>query len=212
MIYNIKAKGDYALSSFYSQAMKELGDFYEVNWNQNSPEVVTVPNRKIINALRGYSTEDWVVGWSENNIVFLLNSRSYSKESQHKYNSNDYYKLLKHELSHCFYRNVFTYSNNPIWLNEGLALYLSGMNSEVTKPNNFKSFLKFYDNSSAEVYAESGLVVELLVTKFGKEKLISLIRKIKDTNTDKEFQKLFEKIYNFELSYSAINKLWSNSN
>ena len=68
--------------------------------------------------------------------------------------------------------------------------------------------MSFYDKGGAAgVYEESGFVVELLVNKFGKTKLLKLIKTLHTTNSEKQFKKLFKDIYGFNLNYREINKL-----
>ena len=69
----------------------------------------------------------------------------------------------------------------------------------------FKKFLSFYDNYGKEIYNESGFVIEFLFTKFGKTKLIKLL-KVANRNNKKDFYGKFKGIYGFDLNYNEINK------
>lgn len=51
------------------------------------------------------------------------------------------------------------------------------------------------------MYVESGFVVEMLVKKFGKNKLFELIRSLQDVSDEKQFSAIFKKNYGFQLSY-----------
>jgi len=67
----------------------------------------------------------------------------------------------------------------------------------------FEDFLEFYGEKSKYVYRESGFAVEFLVDKYGKDKLLKLIRNLGDNK--EEFEKNFEEIYGFELKYENFN-------
>jgi len=211
MIFKIKSEKDEFVESVYNKSMKELSKFYDLDWKNNKPIIVLVNNRENINSLYGMQTEGWVVGWTDRNKIFLLNYKNYEKESTHKYSEEEYTALLKHELSHAFFgmktrRAIY----KPIWFNEGLAVFTSGQNKFKEKVTKFENFLNFYDNKSQGsrfVYKESGFVIELLVKKFGKEKLMKLIESLDNVKNKEDFEKSFKKIYGFEISYNKLNKL-----
>ena len=91
----------------FKNSIKELNEFFEINWIENFPELVIVPDRKKIDELMGRKTEDWMVGWIGKNKVYALDSKNYEKESCHKYSEDEYSKLIKHELSHCYFLKLF---------------------------------------------------------------------------------------------------------
>jgi hypothetical protein len=128
------------------------------------------------------------------------------KESCHKYSPESYYRLIKHELSHCFSSMISDRNTRPDWLWEGLAVYTSGQNAEKKTPEKFSNFLEFYDKSGGSVYAESGFAVQILVEKFGKQKLFRLIKKLKDVKSRRDFDSQFKTIYGFKPSYAEFNK------
>src|SRR3990167_8310475 len=66
------------------------------------------------------------INWTTNmpKIVFLKDRKS-----------KDYYhSLIKHELSHLFYKILSAGKQGPVWLSEGVAIYTSGQNKLKTKP------------------------------------------------------------------------------
>lgn len=208
MIFKITSIKDELLENIYIESMKDLKDFYEINWVENTPSINIVNDRETINLLKGRQTEDWLVGWSNGNKVYILNRDNLEKESNHKYDPEKYHALIKHELSHSFY-NILTGGNyKPIWLNDGVAVYISGQNKFKKQPTEFKKFLQFYENGGSGVYDESGFFVEFLIEKFGKEKLLGFIKNLKSVNTESEFNELFTKEYGFGLTYDEINKIY----
>jgi len=199
---------DELLENIYNESMKDLKDFYEINWIENCPSINIVEDRKTINLMKGKQTEDWLVGWSNGNAVYILNKDNLETESNHKYEPEKYHALIKHELSHSFYNILSGGTHKPVWLCEGVAIHTSGQNKFKKQPIKFKEFLQFYENGGSGVYKESGFFVQFIVEKFGKEKLLDLIKRSKNTNSESEFNSLFAKEYGFGLNYNAINKVY----
>src|SRR3989338_1444785 len=174
------SKNDF-LEKIYTDLMKSLNEFYEINWVHHLPIIIIVDDRETINTLKGKKTENWVVGWTNGSQVYILNKDSFEKESSHKCNPDEYSALIKHELSHCFYNILSNYHHIPIWLGEGVASYTSGQNNLKNKPKEFSKFLDCYDHGGKGVYSESGFFVQILIEKFGKQKLLNLIKKLKNS-------------------------------
>ncbi|MDP2628465.1 MAG: hypothetical protein Q8P15_01050 [Nanoarchaeota archaeon] len=208
MIFTLKEKKDKLTEMVYKKSMIELSKFYGLNWIKNRPSIIFVDTRKEINKLKSRKTEKWVIGWSERNKIFLLNPKKYKKESNHKYFRKEFIALIKHELSHSFFSmKTRRASYKPLWLNEGIAIFVSGQNKFKKKPEKFERVLSFYEEGGEGIYKESGFLIELLLNKFGKAKLIKLIEDLEKINSRKEFEKLFKRIYGFELNYEKINKI-----
>ena len=192
---------------FYNEAMKELIDFYCVNWIENTPVIYLVDSRESFDIISGYKTENWVVGRALSyNKLLLLSPERYEKESRHKYSDEEYYSLLKHELSHLFYI-IFSKGKGPVWLDEGFAIYTSNQLSTKERPKEFKNFLKYYSYEDEKVYSESGFVVEGLIKKFGKEKVIGFLKVLPNVNSKYEFKKEFEMYFGLELDYKSFQEL-----
>ncbi|MDP2642041.1 MAG: hypothetical protein Q8P21_02000 [bacterium] len=185
--------------------MKSLNDFYGINWIHHTPIIFVVDNRETINLLKGEKTEDWLVGWANGSQIYILNKDNFEKESDHKYKLDEYYALIRHELSHCFYNILSSYNYFPYWLSEGVAAYTSGQNKFKNKPEKFSEFLDFYDRGGKGIYKESGFFVQDLVEKFGKQKLLDLVKRLKNIKTKEGFDELFTKQYGFNLAYDEIN-------
>lgn len=198
------------ISQMYRKAMKELDEFFELNWKYNTPVIIIVPDRKTIDKLKQQKTENWITGWAEvyNSVkVYLLDPTNYEKESCHKYSKQEYFILIKHELAHCFTTIMSNYSYTPIWLFEGISLFLSGENKIKKKPKKFVNLLDSYNQLFPSVYDEAGFFVEILVTKYGKEKLIELVKKLNTHQTQEEFNVLFKSIYGLKPTKDNINIL-----
>lgn len=208
-IYNINTTQSYnkEVKAFYDKAMKELIYFYGVNWIENTPVIYLVNSRESFDIISGYQTEDWAVGRALSyNKLLLLSPESYEKESRHKYSDEEYYSLLKHELSHLFYM-IFSQGKGPIWLDEGFAIYTSGELVIKNKPKELKNFLKYYSHEDEDTYDEVGFVVEGLIKKYGKEKVLGFLKLLPDIDSEESFNNEFEKYFEIGLEYGNMNKL-----
>lgn len=206
MIFKLLQTQDEMLQVQYDKSMKELSSFFNLNWIHNQPKLFIVPDRKTIDSLRGQKTKDWVVGWSTSGSVYLLSKDNYETQSCHSYSDKKYFALLKHELAHSFF-NVIAQTSYPLWLNDGVSIFISGQLEFKKRPPKLNRFLNSTTNYQEGMYEESGFAVEFLVEKFGKEKLLDLIKNLKDIKSDQEMNVLFKSIYCFDLSYENFEVL-----
>lgn len=205
MIYKIIHIEDSFVEDVFKQSMEDLNLFYEIDWRNHLPKIIIVNNRQDIDLLKGEKTEDWIVGWSEGKSIYVLDRGNLEKESNHKYKPETYKALIKHELSHSFYNIKSKGRNTPRWLCEGVAIYTSGQNKFKKIPTEFHKFLSFYNIGGDGIYSESGFVVQILVEKYGKEKLLELISSLNVVKDEKGFLELFEKRYGFTPNYKEFN-------
>lgn len=209
MIYKIQAASDPLIENAYKKAMAELNEFFGINWTKNCPRVFVMDSRKTIDALHNEKTADWIIGWSEKNDIFLLDNEKMETESCHKKFSEQKYTMhIKHELSHAFYKILAGQGGFPRWLWEGTSIYTAGECEVKPKPDKFTDFLDFYEpGATVGVYREAGFAVKALVEKFGKEKLLGLIKSLKEVKTKPEFEAKFKEVYGFDLTYKEFNNL-----
>jgi hypothetical protein len=207
MIFKINKFDEPVLERLYLKAFEELKAFFEFRWEKNTPKIIVVDDRETIDALYGKPTENWVVAWAEDTrSIFILSRENFEKYSSHKYSEGEFYRVIKHELSHMFYK-LITYTDKPRWLNEGIGTFISGQLDKVTPLKEFKLFLNYFDKTDAETYKESGFLVKLLIDKFGKEKLAQLIKSIKGVRDSDAASITFKNVYGFDLTYEELNKL-----
>lgn len=207
MPLKIESFEDEFIEKICRESFDDLNDFYGIDWVHHQPVSIMVKDRKSIDLLKGEKTESWVVGWAEGNKVFILDRDNFNTESEHKYSPEKYYSLLKHEISHAFYRVLSDGNMKPVWLCEGVAIYTSGQNKEKRPIDRFKNFLAFQDIGGEGVYAESGFAVDLLVREFGKQKLLDLIKGQTSVTSQEDFMKSFVQIYGIEPVYEKFNEL-----
>ena len=215
MIFELKKCRDSNLQDIYEVSMKDLRVFFDINITKNKPRVFLLNTREEIDTLLETRTERWLVGWLEYRNVMILNQKSIFNESSHKrHNNKEFMQLIKHELSH-YYHRLLSDSKVPIWLWEGVALYLSKQTDRQKRPKEFKTFLCFYDQYTVgdkNVYSESGFVIELLVEKFGKKKLFEFIKTTSTVNSKADLKATFKKIYGIDLTFKSINSIYLNMN
>ncbi len=130
MPLKIESFEDEYIDKIQRESIDDLNKFYEINWVHHLPVVIITKDRKTIDMLKGESSKRWMVGSAEGNKIFMLDRNALESESVHKYTPETYYTLLKHEVSHCFYRILSNGQMKPVWLCEGVAIYTSGQNKE----------------------------------------------------------------------------------
>lgn len=208
MAYRIKEFKNKKVEDTYERCMAELAGFYGFKITRNRPRIIVVESRAIIDSLKGSKTEDWLVGWLDGRNIFLLDQPKMETESCHgKYDNEQYKALIKHELSHAFTRGLSWPGYVPVWLNEGIAIYVSGQNKFKKPINKFHNFLDSYDKAERDVYKEAGFAIELLVNKFGKKKLLTLVKKLRGIKNKSGYIRAFKGTYGFSPSYAKFNGL-----
>lgn len=207
MIFRLDKEKDSLIETAYDLGTKKLNSFYGFNWKKNKIEILIVKDRKTIDMLMGKKTPSWIVGWTNGTCIFILDKKNYEKESCHKYSNKEYLSLILHEMSHIYFGFKSNFNNAPNWLEEGVCNYISDQNKPKKFPKKFKTFLNFYENHNKGIYRESGFFIELLVKKFGKAKLMKLIKSLETCTSKQKFDNCFKKIYGFNLNYEKVNKL-----
>ena|SRR3989344_4336815 len=206
MIFKLNPGKDSFLENIYNDAIKKLNLFYGLKLGKSVIEIIIIKDRKTIDMLKGKKTERWLVGWANGTSVYILDRKNYEKDSSHKYSDEKYAALMMHEMAHIFLKFFANSSYKPIWLDEGMSIFLSEQNKFKKKPEKFVKFLECYDKHESDVYDEAGFAVEVLIKKFGKGKLLELIKGLKKINSRNGFEKLFKRKYGFEINYKEINQ------
>lgn len=208
MLLKIQSYDDKILEKIYNESLDALNAFYEIDWVHHLPALVIVKDRETADILKGEKSESWQVGWAENSKIYVLDRVLLEKEGNPHHKIEQYSSLIKHEMSHAFSNILSSGHTRPSWLWEGVAIYTSGQNMQKTKPVKFEKFLEYYDKWDMNMYSESGFAVEILVKKFGKQKLLDLIKELKLVNSRSDFEHLFEKNYSIQPKYEEFNKLY----
>ncbi len=200
-IFDISKNENPELETIYTKAMEELNEFFQMNWELNRPKIYVVKDRETAESIRNMETPDWVVGWNNNGIVFVLSKEVFSSASKTGSSDDDYRMLITHELAHLFFRIITGGKTQPNWLWEGVSILAAGQAQRWDKPVRLNGFL---DNRN--VYSEAGYALLLLSKKFGREKLVQMLKNYKTFAGD--FSILFHNTFNLELNYITFNKLF----
>jgi len=210
MIFKVNSTIDERTQKAYDEAMESLNDFWGIDWTSMTPNIFVVDSRKDMDMLKGKSTEPWMVAFATGNQpgdrkVYILDYDKFATESSWQITEEGYKALLKHEICHLFTTIVSKGRQIPSWLNEGLSICLSGQLSlGRVKPTSFGRFLS---GNIKDSYDEGGFVVEILINKFGKDKLIKLIGSMSEVKSQEDSQKIFKDVFGIDLSYDSINNI-----
>ncbi len=188
----------------YRQAMRELNNFFGIRWKLNKPSVFIAPTREVLGKIRGREPmPDWVIGTRLGSRVAVVLALEEIRRTKGKfYDEERFYKLIKHELCHCFI-DVLSGPKKPRWIEEGVSHYVAGQSKYYKEPEWFAAF--FDEDILKGVYRESVHAIRFLVEKYGKQKLLDFLRLLKDKKASTAFKEIYEK----PLSYKTFNELLS---
>jgi hypothetical protein len=207
MLLRVSKLNDEKIEKLCLKNLSEIEKFFNVKKPYNEPRFCLIDDRESIDYAYGAKTEPWVVGWGNGKYIFLLNPNNYEAESNHKYTDEEYSALIKHEVVHYFYKSLVA-TDNPRWLTEGLGIYASNQLERYKKrPTEFTKFLDYYSKTDSQIYNEAGFVVDVLINKFGKDKLIEFIRALRGNKSSEDVERVFKNIYSMELNYQNLSKL-----
>lgn len=196
---------DKKLHLFINNIKKEFDVFF--NFKIKDPSLYFVASRKEFDIIVGRKTENWLVAIARANSIYILDRKIFVKESNHR--KEDFWLTLKHEYSHIYYSQI-TKSHYPIWLNEGLASYLSGKKIIVKEKDHAQllNVFAYYKKGGKDVYTVSQYWVEFLLKEYGQKKLIKLIKSldIKAELSSSYFNQQFYKTYGFKFNKKTFAK------
>jgi len=171
-----------------------------INWIQNTPTLFLVDSRRDYDILTNDKTEKWEVAtYLGENKILLISPENYEKGSIHKYSQEEYFSLIKHELSHLFYQ-ILSQGQEPCWLDEGFAIFSSGQLNNKKRIKKFENFLDYYKQANEGIYKKSDFAVEVLVKKFGKEKVLNFLTELPKIKNEENFKKKFQKHFGINLN------------
>jgi hypothetical protein len=201
MIFELKAANDPKLQEMFESEKKRVEDFFGFSWNELPPNLILLPNRASIDSLYGERTEPWVRGFFRDRNVYFLKKESYKKECSQAYSEEEFRRGIRHDLAHVFTTVLSENNSIPIWLLEGIACYVAEDIAHMRRPEKFSTFLKHFSKFDPEVYEESGFAVQFLVEKYGKRKLLRLLKSLRGIGSKSEFRNVFKEVYGFLPDY-----------
>ena len=209
MIFELKEKKDKFLEEAYEKAMEELNNFFGIKWRKNRPPVFVWKDINQLNFFYENNVPKYLGACIRYFSIYLPTLEVFKKRLKFKKDYEEKYKIIfKHELCHLFFKKYSNQINaSPVWLTEGVSIFVSGELKYKKSISKFKTFLYFFQKEGLGVYGESGFAVELLIKNFGKQKILKLIKSLSTAKTKTDFNKLFKKIYGEEPTYAFFNNL-----
>jgi hypothetical protein len=193
------------LAKFLESTKNELDVFFE--FKATRPLIFFLNNRSELDLIWGKKTEPWFVGAFKNNSIFIFSPEVYAKESTHK--KKEFWTTLKHEYCHAYYTQI-TKGHYPIWLNEGLASYISGKKLLLTDKyrGELLNVFNYFDRADKGAYAVGQFWVEFLIKKYGQRKFLKLIKSFSNPLNSQQFAKNFYNIYNCKFNKQTFSKFF----
>jgi len=191
------------IGNFLKATQGEFTDFFGIQ--APMPSCFLIDSRKQFDEIWGKKTEDWQVAWVSDNNIFILKPEKFLEESSHN-NQDNFWKILKHEYSHIYYRKLSGGINKPKWLNEGLAKYLAGQKAEEISLEDALDVTELHDDPGANkmIFPVGLFWVRFLLKNFGKDRMLHLIMGLKGNPSKKHFCDEFRKIYDFEFNKKEL--------
>jgi len=163
----------------------ECQDFFGVKI-KNIPKITFIYSREEMDELLGRKTEPWVRAVTRPSGLYFIHPSKIAELTPHK--KDDYWQAVKHEMSHWFYNQITgTHNGEPRWFAEGLAMYMAGQKTLLPTPTEESVTTKYYACTDNEVYRWGSFMVVNLAENYGKEKIVSLVRKINSKTTPESF-------------------------
>lgn len=157
-------------------------------------EVRLVYSRKKMDELWGSKTKDYVSAFVKNNSIVIFAYEVFNKET--KWQKEDFFKTLIHEINHLFYQELRDDTYDPLWLSEGLATFMQHNKEKFNYKDKLKITKEILSQSSEDMTFESyqifTIFTEYLILEFGEEKILELIESLKNNG---KLENLFQKIY-----------------
>ncbi len=190
-----------------TKIIKNLEDFFEIKVPDY--EIAIANSREKFNKLTNrQSSETWMAGWANGYRIVAIHPDKLEELTDGIHKAGSHPNRIKHELAHLFYVKLTDGEIKPAWLNEGLAFYLDGRGGMPPKAGENKyAATRYFNNFDGHVYGPGSFMVKILLDKFGKEKLLELIKSIKPGLTEDSFQELFLKVYGFAFTKEDLKKI-----
>lgn len=177
------------------KTIQDYNEFFKITL-QKEFKIYMIHYREEMDILQGKKTEDWLKGCTQDygTKIFLYDYNYYYKETGKNFHAKE---LLKHEIAHVYVAEIRNRGFVPRWLNEGLAYYLANQQISNGPIKEIVNCIDSHETFIVEHYKSSGKLVILLINKYGKEKIINLLKSSTNPN---EFFSAFKKVYGFELT------------
>jgi hypothetical protein len=175
------------------ESYKSNKDFFRIEIPMFETRIVY--SREEFNKIWESETPDYVSAFAKDDNIVIFSYGVFDKET--KWKKEKFQEALIHEINHLFYQELRDDEYDPLWLSEGLATFMQ----HGRKKHEYKKKLKItkqilnqkFEEMNLESYQIFTVFVEYLILKFGKDKILELIKSLKE---GKELNNLFMEIYN----------------
>ena len=173
------------LEDYLNQKREDIFNFFDSSLQKEQVEINIIPTKKeydeIAKKIRGVEEiAKWSIGFVHENIIEYVSLHDY-KNTAHAFSEDryleklDYFKkTIAHEYVH-FVGGLYCKKNNLEWpvkfLNEGIALYLSGQKDNMDSPFNYTIEDILESKSSYDAWY---LLTKYIIEEYGKEYFLKL--------------------------------------
>ncbi len=166
--------------------------------------VIFLKTREEMDKVCKRKTEKWVVGNSLKNRIYIFHPDVFHKVSSHP--KKEFSPVLVHEICHVYQQQNFKF-NFPMWLNEGIAYVVANQTKKKFKKSDIRRCHTFKEWEKNHQYNSSGSFVQYLIKKYGKNKLIMLMKSLKKYETKKSFNNKFKEVFNEDFDSVVVRWL-----
>jgi len=187
------------ITTLYNENIKLIKDFFQKDWLPNSkPVILLVQSRTDYNSILQCQTPTWQVGNSNGPTIYLIETEKIEKESDGIHKQQDFNKLLKHEMMHSYTSFYSNFVCTPSWLFEGISVCFAQQFRTEAGFNKVK-ILNAMTQFDGDFYGESGNFVKYLYEKYGKDRIMEMIKYSSKMKDCKSLKKIFYEIYPEEI-------------
>ena len=203
-----QARTDEPLLRVLRTAKNKLDHFFKIELDL--PLLVLLSSRRQFNTFWGRQTENWMIAWARNGVIYALEPKVVRQSRLH-YSITDYHKLLKHEHTHLYINTIGRAEAMPKWLKEGLACWVAGQKKRILDQARLESVFRPDEINPKDTYAIGYVLVDRLLYSFGKNKLLTLIQRLEGQYSLTQFRKVFRIVYGLPWSRQLLNRKQSRS-
>ena len=173
--------------------IEECQDFFGVKLKK-VPKITFIYSRKEMDELLGRKTEPWVRAVTRPSGLYFIHPSKIAELTPHK--NDNYWQVVKHEMSHWFFNQITGISSGkPRWFTEGLAMYMADQKTLPPTPAEESISTKYYALTDNEVYRWGSIMVADLADRYGKVKIVSLVKRIDKETTPESFANDFKSVF-----------------
>jgi hypothetical protein len=202
----------YALESY----IRELNEFFEI---EKKTFVVNLISEKMeFDKIRNNESPMWLAGicsLKNGGEIYIYHPDSLEKYTIHK--KEDFFHILKHELVHLYFHEKYK-NIKSLWINEGLAVYLSQRFILKDEYKLVDDYIHFSELSNLDslykhpkiYYKQSGSIIKFMIEKFGKNNLFKFLEELSTSTNEENYIKEFEIVFykHFGFHFLSLERYW----